>query len=62
MKSILAKYSNYTNIFLKDFIIRLSEYSEIIKCIINLVEDKQLLYRLIFSLKPINLKTLKKIY
>lgn len=39
-KSILAKYINYANIFLKKLAIKLSKYFNINKYLINLKPDK----------------------
>ena len=56
--SILAKYLNYTNIFLLEFIAKLLKYSNN-NSTIKLEKRKQLLYSLIYSLKPIGLENLK---
>lgn len=56
---VLSKYLDYINIFLFDFIIELSKNTSMNKYIIKLIESKQLLYRLIYSLKLVELETLK---
>ena len=58
-KSISAKNWNLINISLKELAIELSEYLDIKKYIIDFKNNKQLLYRLIYSLELIELKTIK---
>ena len=56
---ILAEYSNYSNIFLEKNIAKLLKNSRINEYPIKLEKDKQLSFRPIYSLKPIEIKTLK---
>lgn len=58
-KSVLAKYANYIDFFSKKLVKKLSKYLNINKYSINLEFDKQLPYKLIYSLKLVELKTLK---
>ena len=46
-----TKYSNYIDVFLFDLVIELSKNTSINKHVIKLVEDKQLPYSLIYSLR-----------
>ena len=48
---ILAKYSNYSNVFLVKNAVELLENTEIRKHAIELKEDKQILFRPIYSLE-----------
>ena len=56
---ILIKYSNFPNIFSSDFAVELTEYIGINDHPINLLNNKQLLYGLIYSLGLMELETLK---
>ena len=56
---ILIKYSDYNNIFLVENTAELSENTKMNKYAIKLKEDKQLLFGPIYSLKPVELETLK---
>ena len=56
---ILAKYSDFSNVFSSDSAAELPEHTEINDHPINLLDDKQPPYGLIYSLKPIELETLK---
>lgn len=57
---IFKKYSDFINIFFKkSAILVLLEYFSINGYIINLKLDKHVFNRLIYSLKPIELKTFK---
>lgn len=42
---MFTKYSDFTNIFLFDFKIKFTKYASINKYSINLINNKQLLYR-----------------
>ena len=58
--TIPSKYADYTNIFSSNFATKLPKYTRINDHLINLIDDKQLLYYPIYtSLKPVELKTLK---
>lgn len=62
---MLSKYLDYNNVFLFGLIIKLFENISINKYIIELIKSKQLSYRPIYSLRLIELETLKtyiKIY
>lgn len=56
---IFLKYLDYTNIFLFNLMIKLPKNTTINKHLIKLVKDKQLLYKTIYSLKLVELRTLK---
>lgn len=56
---ILAKYSNYTDIFSLELAAEFPEYTSINNQIIELEEDKQPSCDPIYSLGPINLEMLK---
>lgn len=56
---IPAKYTNYTNIFLFDLAIELSENISINKHAITLVKDKQQLYGSIYTFNLMELEILK---
>lgn len=55
----MLKYSDYSNVFLFDFIIKLSENTGINEHAIELVENKQPPYGPIYNLRPVELETLK---
>ena len=55
----MAKYFNFVDIFLKKFTIELFQYLSINKNSIKLNLDKKLLYKLIYSIKPMKLEPLK---
>ena len=57
--TIFAKYSNYIDIFLFKFAIKLSKYIDINNYTIKLEKNKQPFYSLIYSLKLIELEILK---
>lgn len=57
--TILTKYSNYTDVFLKKLAADLFKQSDINQHALHLELDKQLLYRPIYSLKPVELETFK---
>lgn len=57
--AVLIKYSNYSNIFLAENIAKLLKYTRINNHIIELVKGKQLFFGPIYSLKLVELKTLK---
>lgn len=56
---IPAKYSDYTDIFLSEFTVEIPEYISINDYSIKLKENKQPLYSIIYSLRPLELETLK---
>ena len=56
---ILSRYTDYTNVFFPDSATELSKYTNINNCLINLINDKQPLYDPIYSLRLVELKTLK---
>lgn len=59
------KNSNYANIFLSNLAIKLSEHNGFNNYAIKPIENKQLFYKLIYSLELVKLKVLKtctKIY
>ena len=56
---ILAKYADFANIFLKKLAEVLPEQTNINKHAIKLIDGKKPLYRPIYSLGPVELKTLK---
>ena len=55
----MAKYSNYSNFLLVKNVAKLSEYFKINDHTIELKEDKQLSFRSIYSLEPVELEILK---
>ena len=57
--TVLAKYFNYSNVFSIENIIKLPKHSKIIDYAIELKKDKQLFFKLIYSLKLVKLKILK---
>ena len=57
--TILAKYANFSDVFLKKSAKILPKNIEINKNAIKLKDDKQPPYRLIYSPGPVELKTLK---
>ena len=56
---ILIKYSNYSNVFLVKNIVELSENTGINEYTIKLEKSKQSSFRSIYSLRLVELKTLK---
>ena len=56
---ILAEYSNYSNIFLMEYIAELLENTKINEHVIKLKKEKQLFLRSIYSLKLVELEILK---
>ena len=56
---ILVEYSDFIDIFLKKLVIKLYKYLDINKYIIGPKIEKQLSYKLIYSLTPIELETFK---
>ena len=56
---ILDKYLDFTNVFLKEKVLVLPEHSKLNGHVIDLENSKQLLYKSIYSLGPVELKTLK---
>ena len=57
--SVLAQYSDFANVFLKELAKVLPKRTGINEHIIELEESKQPLYRPIYSLDPVELETLK---
>ena len=57
--AILAEYFNYSNIFSAKYVVELLEHTRINDYAIKLEEGKQLLFGLIYSLKLVELETLK---
>lgn len=58
-KEISTKYFNISDIYSLNSAIKLSEYTRVNYYVINLLNIQQLLYSLIYSLKQVELKTLK---
>ena len=56
---IPSKYADYTYVFSPDSAMELSKHTNINNHFIDLIDDKQPLYSLIYSLRPVELKTLK---
>lgn len=56
---IFPEYYNFINIFFLELIVKLSEHIEINNYAINLVNDKQPPYKSIYSLRLVELETLK---
>ena len=56
---VLTKYSDFADVFSPDLATKLPEHTEINTYAIDLEEGKQLLYRPIYNLRPIELETLK---
>ena len=56
---ILIEYSDFSNFFFLDSAVELPEHIGINDCTINLLDNKQPLYSLIYSLGPVKLKILK---
>lgn len=54
-----AKYFEYINVFSFDLVIKLLENTEINKYAIELINSKQSPYKLIYTLNPVDLETLK---
>lgn len=59
LTTIFPKYFNFTNVFFSELTTELFEYTRINNYAINLVDGKQSLYELIFSLGLVELKSLK---
>ena len=57
--TIPAKYLDYTNVFFSNPAIKLPKHTSINNHFINLIDDKQLLYRQIYSLRSVKLESLK---
>ena len=57
--TIPSEYIDYTNVFFPNFAVELPEYTDINDHSIDWIDDKQPLYSLIYSLEPVELKTLK---
>lgn len=56
---VSAKYADFGNIFFLDFVFKLLEHIRIKEYAIKLINNKQPIYRPIYSLEPIELDTLK---
>lgn len=57
--TVLAEYSDFANVFSEKLAAILLKYTEIKIHAINLKKDKQLLYRLIYSLELVKREILK---
>ena len=53
------KYANFANVFLSKLVTELPEYTEINNHTIKLIDNEQLPYGLIYSLRPVKLEMLK---
>lgn len=56
---ILSDYANFIDVFSLILIVKFLKYTEINDNTIKLIDDKQSLYKLIYSLKQVKLETLK---
>ena len=56
---VFAEYSDFTDVFSSDLTFELSKHTEINNYAIELVNSQQPLYRPIYSLRPVELETLK---
>ena len=56
---ILIEYFDFANVFFPELVSELSKHTMINDHAIKLVDDWQLLYKPIYSLKPVELETLK---
>ena len=56
---VFAKYANFIDVFFSDLAFKLSKNIGINNYTIKLVNSQQLLYRPIYSLRPVELETLK---
>ncbi len=56
---VLSRYADFANIFSSKLVVELLEYMGINNHTIELINDWQSLYDLIYSLGPVELKTLK---
>ena len=59
LTKILAEYSDYSNIFLMEYVAELLKNTKMNEHAIKLEEDIQQLFKSIYSLKPVKLETLK---
>ena len=59
LTSIPSKYADFADFFFKDLMAKLLEHITINDYVINLIKCHQSQYRLIYSLKPVEFKTLK---
>lgn len=59
LMNIFFKYLDYVNVFSANFAIKLLEYNGINNDTIELKKGKQSSYKLIYSLNPVELETLK---
>lgn len=57
--TIFPEHLNFANVFFLELTVALPEYTKINNHVINLVNNKQQSYRLIYSLKSMQLETLK---
>lgn len=56
---ILVKYFDFLDVFFSDFTMKLPKHTKINNYLINLFENKQLLYGQIYSLRPVKVEILK---
>ena len=56
---VLSKYADFADIFLSKLAIELPKHMESYNHTIELMDNSQLLYSLIYSLRPVELETLK---
>lgn len=56
---LLTKYSNFSDLFSSDSVAELLEHTRIKDHSINMLDNKQLLYSLIYGLKLVELEKLK---
>ncbi len=56
---ILTEYSDYADVFSSNLAIKLFENNKMNEYAIELIEEKQLAYRPIYTLRPVELETLK---
>ena len=56
---IFTKYSNFSNVFFSNSVVKLLEHTRINNHLINLLDNKQLLYIPIYSLGLVELELLK---
>ena len=57
--SIPIKYSNFADVFFLELALEIFEYTRINNYTIELIDEQQQLYRPIYSLEQVELKTLK---
>ena len=59
LMKVPVEYSDFADVFTPDLVSKLSEYSGINNYVIKLIDSQQPPYRLIYSLEPVELETLK---